>query len=280
MKRYACFTLLILLWLRPAVHARGQNSQLVNQGRRIAEQTVLHAEGLGPNRRVQVIRREDLEQRVVELQYMVKYSDAKYANVKAGAAMPVRCVEIYEVTPAGISAENGSIVSIGVAVDDVPMWLVAYDCDAKEAIPLAGFPDDESGFNNFTKALNLGAIDSETKALFVFSTFLKLSFPDFENSVVRSQLGLMRSALLNFSIRFSGTPKEFEAYWDKCPSSVRNLISNPIFSPSPKGFLVTFFTYAEGRIDRKVVLVASDGEVSQIESKSVFVWPKPSRPAD
>ena len=272
MRRHTSLVLPILLWFCSTINAHGQDSALVNQGRRIAEQTVLHAE---PNRRVQAMRREDLEQEVVELQYMAKYSDAK-----AGTARPVRCIEIYEVTPTGIRAENGLIVSVAVNLDDVPLWMVAYDCDAKEAIHLAGFPDDESGFNNLTKALNLGVIDSETKALFVFSTFLKLSSPDFANSVVRTQLGLMSAALLDFSIRFSGTPKEFQAYWDKCPSSVRNLISNPTFSPSPKGFLVTFFTYTEGRINKKVSLVASDGKVSQFEAKSVFVWPGPSRLED
>jgi hypothetical protein len=196
-KRYSWLP--IFLCLCPTSNAVGQSSDLVNQGRRIAEQTVLRAEGESPSGRAQVIRREDLEQEVVELQYLAKYSDAK-----AGTAMPVRCIEIYQVTRAGIRVEDHLIVSVSIDVDDAPLWLVAYDCDAKEAIHLAGFPDDENGFNNLTKTLNLGVIDSESKALDLFSTFLKLSSPDLANSVVRTRLGLMSAVL---SIFLAASPR-------------------------------------------------------------------------
>jgi len=270
---YTEVTFSILIWLALLNVGRAQNPRISGTGRQLAEQTVLASIPESHQTRAHVTRREDLEQDVVELQYLVKYSDGKPETARS-----LHCVEIYEVTRSGIEAENGAIVSIAVNVDDVPIWLVAYDCETKSAFHLAGFIDDEDGMNRFVKALDLGSIDKENKALFLFSTFLRLSSPDLETSVVRDELGLMSATLSYFRSLRSSTADGFHAFWNQCPKSARASIANPVFSPSANGFLVTFFTYSEGTIRKNVVLISRDGRVSQTQSKILFVWPSQSAP--
>lgn len=270
MKRGCTSFVLLLCSIYCAVNIAGaQNSADNDQERSVAERAVSSGEGGDQRDRGYALRRVDLEQELIELQYSNKYSEAADRAPK-----PVRCIEVYEVTRGGIRVERGLIVSAAVDLDDAPTWLVAYDRTTKEAFHLFGFNDSDSGFNAVIKDLNLKPIDDEFGALTLFSTFTKLACPDFGNQVVRNEMDLMSAALADFRKRKSANPKTFQTYWDACPGSVKKLISRPSVSASSKGFSITFFSCAEGRITRNVAHFSAGGQISQVESKTVFEWPQ------
>ena len=112
-----------------------------------------------------VTHRPDLEEDVIDLQYVAKMRIADGAKA-------VSYIQILEARRQGYRIENGKVIAAVVDLDDAPVWRFAYDCDSAHIFPLYGFPDSQSGFNAMIRRLDL-AVDSDKLALAVLSTLIK-----------------------------------------------------------------------------------------------------------
>lgn len=240
---------------------RAQNCEVHDDGHRVAEQEVRRD---NPSRTfLSVTRREDLEAGLVDLQFTVKSP-----GTAPGAKIPVGHFQIMEIKAGGNRVENGSITASVVDLDDAPIWKVAYDCDKGTIFHLYGFSDDEVGFSNLMRSLQVWP-KNESEAWILMSSFFTLTYPD-SAEIVRDELGLMAAVMGDFQRPRSWNA--FRIYWNRCPDSVKRQLADPQPSRIGQDFQVTFFTYVNKAVTKNSILFKNGGTISVLESKVLFAW--------
>jgi len=265
---YPRLLLIIILYSATILRAEelSRDDKCVDAGLETISQEVNGALHLG-NASLFLTRRPDLENDLIDLQYI-----AKAASLPPGVKLTLAPIEIFEIGQGGYKVHNDRVEEAQVDLDDAPTWRIAYNRLTKDIFHLYGFPDSRAGFNGLIGQLGL-TVDTESLAVDVQSTFVKLTYLDSSDDEVRDELQLMKAAVKNYG----GQPRSVTAYikfWNKCPLTVRTQIAPPSASKTLDGIRVTFFTEVGRTISRTTIAVTHDGHVGSLESKQLFVWPK------
>jgi hypothetical protein len=154
------------------------------------------------------------------------------------------------------------------------LWRAAFDCTQGRVFHLYGFPDDESGFSNLMKALDL-CPHSESDSLVLASDFLRLTYRESIKALINDELDLMAAFARDYKGRRNG--EAFNATWRKCPTRVKREIAPPSSRVDSRGYEVTLFTYVDGSVTKISLFISRDGTISTVQAKKVFQladgWP-------
>ncbi len=213
--------------------------------------------------------REDLGNRLIDLQYLVKTADL--GRREPSLPLKVAQILVFDLSRQGFRLDDGALVEMAVDLDDTPLWRVGFDCTSHTVYHLYGFADSDQGFNSLVKALGL-KIKTAELALEVQSVFLALTNRSIQTAV-RGEFDLFRAALDHY--RGSGRVDDFLGYWNKCPVGIRRKIAPPSAVPSSSGFAIHFFADSDEGLQSVSLFLQPDGELAPKDRTVLYRWPSP-----
>lgn len=259
------FACCLVIGTRFPAQSSAQSANDAARGREMIKEDARASLHLG-NEALFLVRREDLERDIIELQFAFKGRGIRRDD-KAKVSMP--CIEVFDISRGGYDVKNGTIAQAAVDLDDAPTWRSAYDCDGGKVFHLYGFPDGRSGFNNAVSNMKL-KLDTSSDALVVLASFLSLAYSESPKAEVRDELDLMRAALADFPGPRS--QRSFETYWNRCPLRIRRAVAPPKVAEVAGEFKLTFFSYVDKRVYKNTVLCRSDGTLASLQTETLFRW--------
>ena len=177
----------------------------------------------------------------------------------------------YKVLYASHIVEGNKTIGRHVELDNHSEWIVALDCKSDQTFLLEGAEDPVAEFNKLAQFLRLQANDTDA-ALDIFNFFLKVAWEqEFQSSVV-DEMRLESLALADFRMRLPRAQGRaaFNKWWNSIPEGVKSNLSYPKVTTMKNGaFEVHYFSYHEGTVSRRSVIVDRYGSVALGESKVI-----------
>jgi hypothetical protein len=108
-------------------------------------------------------------------------------------------------------------------------------------------------------------VDEPERALDVFDMFLKVARSrQFFSSVIGDAMQLQSVALQDFRLRFPESKRlaAFDKWWRAVPPSLKKAIAPPKVQTQGSNFVVSYYRYSKGALEKESVFISTDGSVT------------------